>query len=273
MNEMQFDWDDFRLFLAIAREGGLARAAAITGKSPPTLGRRMIALERQIGRDLFKRMAKGYALTEHGEILLKKAEMLEAQILPLHRASTKQQTAVKVSAGTWVTHYLCQRLPEITEGKGTGLRFISAEEVLNISHREALIGVRNHRPEGVGLAARKVGTVSFGVYARGPADVPWARVIGSTPSARWVQHHAERDHGFELTNPRNALDLVLNGQAKAVLPCFVGDQYDALQRVSDPIAELDHEQWLVTHNEDRHLPEIRAVIDRIFKVLKTACRP
>ncbi|MBL4811132.1 MAG: LysR family transcriptional regulator, partial [Rhodobacteraceae bacterium] len=39
MNEMKFDWDDLRLFLAVAREGGLAAAAASTGKSAPTLGR------------------------------------------------------------------------------------------------------------------------------------------------------------------------------------------------------------------------------------------
>jgi DNA-binding transcriptional LysR family regulator len=46
MNETSFDWDDLRLFLAVAREGGLAAAAAITEKSAPTLGRRMLGLEQ-----------------------------------------------------------------------------------------------------------------------------------------------------------------------------------------------------------------------------------
>jgi hypothetical protein len=37
MDETKFDWDDRRLFLAVAREGGLAAAAGSTGKSAPTL--------------------------------------------------------------------------------------------------------------------------------------------------------------------------------------------------------------------------------------------
>ena len=55
MNETKFDWDDLRLFLAVAREGGLAAAAEKSGKSAPTLGRRMLALEQRIGQELFKR--------------------------------------------------------------------------------------------------------------------------------------------------------------------------------------------------------------------------
>ncbi len=50
MNEREFNWDDLRLFLAVARHEGLAPAAAEIGKSAPTLGRRMLALERQLGR-------------------------------------------------------------------------------------------------------------------------------------------------------------------------------------------------------------------------------
>ncbi len=66
MNETNFDWDDLRLFLAVAREGGLAAASASTGKSPPTLGRRMLALERRLGLELFERLPRGYALTDQG---------------------------------------------------------------------------------------------------------------------------------------------------------------------------------------------------------------
>ena len=54
----------------------------------------------------------------------------------------------------------------------------------------------------------------------------------------------------------------------AVLPCFVGDLDPRLGRIASPIAELETEQWLVTHHEERHRPEVRRVVERIAAVIK-----
>ncbi|MEO0547300.1 MAG: LysR family transcriptional regulator [Pseudomonadota bacterium] len=271
MDETNFDWDDLRLFLAVARGGGLAPAAASTKKSAPTLGRRMLALERKLGCDLFHRMARGYSLTQQGEDLLARATLLESAVQPILATGASNTTpVVKVSAGTWVTHHLCKNLPSIAKDDPIRLRFIAAENVLDIAHREAVVGIRNHRPQGVGLAARKVTKVRFAVYATGDANVPWARVVGNTPSAKWMEDQSRNSNVIELTSPRNALDLALAGSARVVLPTFIGDTFKALKAVTPPIEELEHEQWLVTHQEDRFLPEVRKVIDRIYTVLKTA---
>src|ERR1700709_2765831 len=52
-NEMSIDWADLRLFLDVARLGGLSAATQTTGLSAATLGRRVTALERQIREPLF----------------------------------------------------------------------------------------------------------------------------------------------------------------------------------------------------------------------------
>lgn len=267
MNETKFDWDDLRLFLAVAREGGLAAAAASTGKSPPTLGRRMIDLERRLGRDLFRRLARGYEVTEEGEALLRSVETLEGAIQPLVADAKQSVPTVKVSAGTWVTYHLCRHVQQIIGTDRIGLRFISVEEVLDIGRREAVIGIRNQRPEGVGLAGRRIGQVRFAIYAGADARAPLARVLGKTPSAQWVRSNSEPESRIEVTSPRNALDLALAGQVRAVLPTFIGDSFDMLNRMSPPIRELDHDQWLVTHHEDRYLLEVRKVIDRLYGIL------
>ncbi|MEL6946671.1 MAG: hypothetical protein AAFO73_03450 [Pseudomonadota bacterium] len=158
------------------------------------------------------------------------------------------------------------------------MRFIAAEDVLNIAHREAVVGIRNQRPEGVGLAARKITKVQFAIYAKDKTVKPWVRVVGNTPSAKWVEVHARSDaHAqtqntttIEVNSPRNALDLALAGSAKVVLPTFIGNTFKTIKAVSPPIAELEHDQWLVTHHEDRFLPEVRKVIDRIYTLLKAA---
>ncbi len=265
MNETNFDWDDIRLFLAVARLGGLAAAAASTGKSAPTLGRHMLALERRLGTDLFIRLPRGYVLTEDGEAFLEKATDIERQLAPMISAHSGP-SVVKVSAGLWVTRLLCQHTSEIAPDDQTRLRFIASDEVIAISHREAVIGVRNRRPVERELAGRRVARVRFAVYARDESVAPWARVIGPTPSALWVKDASRGGTAIEVTNARNALDLALCGAARCVLPTFVGAS-ENLRQISDDIEELAHDQWLVSHHEDRYLPGVRDVLDRIGGVL------
>lgn len=269
MNEMKFDWDDLRLFLAVARNGGLAAAAAVTGKSAPTLGRRMLALERRLGRELFLRLPRGYALTPDGQGLLDEVVTLEDHIGPMVETDpAAAMPVVKVSAGLWVTHLLCQRVAEIVAGDRIRLRFIASDERMDIGRREALIGVRNQRPDGLGLAGRRIAKVRFAVYACDAAVTTWARVLGPTPSAKWVEEVAPKGDTIEVTSSRNALDLALSGAARAVLPCFIGRQYAGLREVLPPIDALEHDQWLVTHHEDRFTPEVRKVNDRIYAILR-----
>lgn len=105
MNEKPYDWQDLQLFLAVAREGGLSPAAKATGSSPATLGRRMLALERAIGRDLFVRHRRGYELTHEGKGLQAALRQVESDIL---RAAVPVRShdvpMVKISAGTWTTN-------------------------------------------------------------------------------------------------------------------------------------------------------------------------
>ncbi len=271
MDETDFDWNDLRLFLAVARHGGLSAAAQATGKSAPTLGRRMLALEAVLGAELFRRLPRGYELTEEGAVFLNRVVDLEAKIKPLGTAAAKnRKVLVKVSAGSWMTQALCEKAGQILKGNPeTRLRFVSAEHVLDIARREAVIGIRNQRPAQLGLAGRKVGRVQFAVYAKNKKVKPWARVVGTTPSARWLAAATERAESLEVTAPRNALDLALTGTARALLPTFIGDRQRGLKRVTAPVGELAHDQWLVTHQDDRFVPEVRLTIDRIYDVIKS----
>ncbi len=269
MNEMKANWDDLRLFAAVARGHGLAKASKATGKSAPTLSRRMLDLERSMGRELFRRLPKGYELTGQGQALFDRVTKIETGISAIwHAPAPGQRTLIKVSAGTWTTKVLCDHMDAIVGPEDSILvRLISAEEVLDMGRRQAAIGVRNRRPHQRGLAGRKVGRVRHAVYAA-HADVRiWARYTGNTPSAEWHQKHARDDECIEVTNPRNALDLALAGSARVVLPTFIGDAQNGLVRVSETIEALDSDQWLVVHDDDRFSPEIRTTVDRIYDVL------
>jgi len=270
MNEKSYDWHDLQLFLAVAREGGLSPAAKATGASPATLGRRMLALERAIGRDLFVRHQRGYELTYEGKCLQTALRQVEVDIV---RAAAPVQPhdvpMVKISAGSWTTMALLQNLAAITgQPADVRLRFVAAETILDIPHREVAIGIRNSRPEDVRLAGKKLMQIEFCAYGVPDAPDRWIKVIGNTPSAKWLHKTVGSDAVCEVNTPRNALDVALSGFGMALLPTFVGDLFPALARKGSVVPELTHDQWIVTHQEDRHLPEVRRTIDRLTDLFR-----
>ena len=109
---MDFSWDDLRLFLDVARLGGLSAATRTSGLSAATLGRRVTALERQVGEPLFLRSQTGYRLTPAGEELLLRAEEVEAAMLALKRWKDGAigERVVRVSAGPWTSSFLARNI-------------------------------------------------------------------------------------------------------------------------------------------------------------------
>ncbi|WP_419906746.1 LysR family transcriptional regulator [Hoeflea sp.] len=259
-------WDDLAAFLAVARAGGLAAAAKDVASSAPTLGRRMRALERALGRELFVRRTHGYDLTDAGIALKREIEDVADRI---DRAAaipeTGGQPLVTISAGTWTSLALARRWRDIAgDPPDVRLRFVSSEDVLSITRREVSVAIRNKRPTEPGLAGRRLGRNDFAVYGLEGAARAWIVHSVDTPSSRWAKARAGKNSCTEVSHPRLALDLALAGAGQLVLPTFLGDKESKLERRSDPIVELSHDAWLVAHDDDRHLPEIRRVIDRLY---------
>jgi DNA-binding transcriptional LysR family regulator len=269
MNEKIENWENLYLFIEVARAGGLSPASKVTGRSAATLGRRMIALERALKRDLFVRHDRGYALTAEGQKMHDELVEVEDRIARLTAPGEQTtQPVVKVSAGTWTTLALINRFDHIVgQPADIKLRFLSGETVRDMPHREVTIGFRNRRPTEPSLAGRKLVRVTFAPYAASGEPTHWIRVLADTPSARWLAKNIGDDAICEVNAPRNSLDLALSGKGIALLPTFIGDVQPTLQRRGPVIAALSHDQWIVTHQDDRHLPEVRRAIDRMCAVL------
>ncbi len=262
-------WDDLSDFLAVARAGGLSAAAKDVASSAPTLGRRMRALERALSSELFVRRTHGYDLTEAGLVLMRELESVDGQIQRItDNPDTEDLPLVRVSAGTWTSLAIARRWHEMTgDPPDVRLRFVSSEAVMSIIRREISVAIRNQRPTEPGLAARKLARNEFAIYAAHRAPSHWLVPRIDTPSARWARERAGRGFCHEVSQPRLALDLALAGAGQVVLPTFIGDEERELERRSEAITELSHDSWLVAHTDDRYLPEIRRVIDRIFALL------
>ena len=74
-NGRTMDWDDVRVFLAVAREGSMRAAGRALGLSQPTIARRLAAFEATFGGPtLFDRLPEGLRLNAAGEQLVPAAE-------------------------------------------------------------------------------------------------------------------------------------------------------------------------------------------------------
>lgn len=279
MSGNQISWDDLRLFLDVARLGGLSAATATTELSAATLGRRVAALEKQIGEPLFHRSHAGYSLTRAGEELLRRAEEVEAAMTSLTRWRDGEigDRMVRISAGTWTTAFLAQHIGELWQvGDPFRLEFVTAYEKIDIGRRNADIGIRSERPTEPNLAGRLTNKVAHAIFAGRHLinGVKAGLFVGLTgdganlQTTRWLMaHHGDRI-GLRGNDMHSVRELVAAGAGLTVLPCFAGRSDPRLAQVAAPIPELLQEQWLVSHQDERHSREVRVVLDRLGVLLK-----
>ena len=186
------DWDDARLFLAVAREGSLRSAARKLGISQPTVGRRLARFETSASAvPLFDRFPEGLRLTDAGKSVLPLAERLEAAALALQgqRATPgPQPSSVRISVGEWAGDFLAQCLGEPDRQRlpdGVALELVASDQTVNLTRREADLAVRHGRPETGDLYVSRVGTIACAAYA-----VPGTKA----DTAAWITYAQEQAH-------------------------------------------------------------------------------
>src|SRR5437867_549496 len=103
-------WDDLRVFLAVAQAGSLRRAARALGFGQPTVIRRLRQLEESLGTRLFERTPDGHRLTKGGQHLLPMAQGVAdaATVIDRRRMAFGDDAGgvVRVTTGEWVARFL-----------------------------------------------------------------------------------------------------------------------------------------------------------------------
>ena len=131
--------------------------------------------------------------------------------------------------------------------------------------------MRNRRPDQPWVAGRRIGHVDYAVYAADADVTGWigpSRAAAETPSMRWVRERHGGEAVTRANSPHLAAALARAGAGRVVLPMFAGARMAGLARVSEPIAELRSEQWLVSHHDARGEPAIRAALDAVGSYLE-----
>src|SRR5436305_731604 len=165
------DWGDLRYFLELSRSRTLAAASRKLRVDYTTVGRRLAALERDLGAKLFERTPEGLVLTEAGEGIRAAAEEMEQAALLVEQRALGADRKLAGSVRVATTEMLGQVVvlpalralheihPQIRVDLATGA------PRLDLARREADVALRYFRPESGELVSRRVARVAQAAYA------------------------------------------------------------------------------------------------------------
>ena len=194
------DWGDLRFFLAVAEEGSLRAAARRLEHSQPTVGRRVHALEDELGVALFDRLPGGHSLTAQGEALLPHARAMREAAEALDRQLAGKaggiSGSVRVAVGESVGNFLSSRVAELRDALPE-IQWELAEShvVVSLSRREADIAVRDVRPETGDLFVSNHGRMRFAIYGSAAyVETHRARRRVALEECDWIGY--EEEHRF-----------------------------------------------------------------------------
>lgn len=278
MNAQSLNWDDLRVFLAVARAGSLSGAARKLGVNHSTVFRRIAGFEQALGVRLFERLPNGYALTPAGEETLAIAERIEADFASIDRTlvgrDLRLSGVVRITTTDMLALWL---LPDHLERlratcPAIEIEIATGNESLDLSQRETDIALRiaNSPPET--LVGRRVGELDFAIYGASAycAAHPGSGLGGHdwigldrahAPLMRQLREFAPEVRPVTRSNSvACTVQLARAGLGLAVLPCVIADRQADLVRLVDLPATFRLGLWLLTHEDLRHTARIRAVM-------------
>lgn len=282
------NWDHARFFLALVRSGTLRSAARQLNVDQATVGRRLVALEDELGARLFLRTPSLYVLTPAGEALVEPAEVIERSIVQMERRVLGLDERLTGSVRLATTDSLAKRyvLPAIAsirkQHPGIEVDCLTSQDIANLTRREADIAIRTLRPEAPDLIVRRLATLETGIYASrayltsrgtpvsgsdftGHDLVVYRQKVAPTGcSALCGEPAASGRVVLRASSSVTLVDAAVAGIGVAELPCYRADAEAELVRII-PDRSADFDVWLVAHADLYKTARIQVVIDALVQ--------
>lgn len=242
------DWDDLRVFVALARHGSLSAAARALSVNHATVARRIARLERRLGdHKLFERRPDGYGLTPAGRAVLEQAGAMEAAAARLARAGPRQGVSglVRVSAPPSLADaVVVPRLAELSaRHPGLDIEVAAERRPVSLTRREADLALRLGEPADGYVVAKRIARIGFGFYATpdwaeklagsvAPVFVGFDEANAHLPEAVWLARRFPNARiAFRANTQLAQAKAARSGCGIALLPDVIGHADAALTRV------------------------------------------
>lgn len=242
---MNGDWDHLKVVLAISRGKSLTAAATLLAMDQTTAGRRLSALEDQLGTALFLRAKSGFAATEAGQIVIENALRIEARLDQMRESLDDMHTEVtgvlRLAGNNWMLQRLAEHaLPKFLNAHPNVELRISGRLPPGPVYSEPTVSlwfdaVPHSLDRASPLCCLNYTTYQSKIAA--PLAGQWVQFqddIAQGPSfARQLRQRMKSDARIRLTatDAQILQGAIRAGTARGVLPTCIGDHDDALERV------------------------------------------
>lgn len=276
---MQPQWDDLKVFLAVARLESLSAAGRILKMDPATVGRRIARLEEALRAPLFVKSPQGYAPTGAGQRLMEHASRAEQEMtaafadLTGHGGQLSGQIRVGAPDGSanFLLPQVCADI--VARNPDLEVQIVALPRVVNLSRREADMAVAVSAPRAGRLSVQKLTDYRLSLVAsqsyldRAPpiesrADLERHRIVGYIQD---MIFDTELDYMAEAGLPRvdmasNSVSVQFNwirqGAGIGIVHDFSIPSAPDMVRVLPEEIALSRSFYLIRHVDDRRLERL-----------------
>jgi DNA-binding transcriptional LysR family regulator len=285
------EWELYRSFLGVLREGSLSGAARALGVAQPTVGRHVASLEAALGLVLFTRSPTGLLATEAALALRPHAQAMESTAAALERAAASIGDGVRGVVRVTASEVMgVEVLPAVVAAlrarhPDLEVELLLSNDLQDLLQREADIAVRMVRPSQDQLVARRIGSIAVGLHAhpdylarRGtPANraalaghtlIGYDRMTPLVRAAlkRWPQWE-RRSFALRTDSDVAQLALIRAGAGIGFCQAPLARRAPALVRVLPDEFDLVFDTWITMHEDLRDSPRCRVTFDALAEAL------
>lgn len=289
---MNWNWDNFRFFLALAEKHTLIAAAAELEVSHTTVLRRIKAFEAQLGAQLFTHSPDGYKLTDKGHELHKQANLLKTSVDSITRSvvGADNEISGKITLTTPDTIGY-QLMPDIlarltAQYPALRIELLIQNHITDITRLEAEVAIRTGFNPPPDLIGKKLGKLKFCLCASDeylkhkpvdhlPDNLQQHRFItlsGKFDKAvfnHWLLNQIPTERSEIVADGlMSALQLCRKGCGITVLPEYLASRDPCLVTINSTEPAPANDVWLLSHKDLRNSAKIKALKQFLAQELK-----
>ncbi|WP_270936780.1 LysR family transcriptional regulator [Falsiroseomonas oryzae] len=272
---MTTNWDDLKVLLAISRAGTLTGGAQLLGIDQSTAGRRLAALEADLGAILFIRSKLGFTPTAAGQAAIARALEIEgrAQRLADEVANADQGPSglVRIVGNPWTLMRLAETALPVLLRRHPRLeiRTIGGSQPRSLARGDAVLALWFEIPPNQTEFAVRLGEVPYAIYKPRGADaaaLPWVSFWDDDAPrrapCRWIEQNRPAAERISLTATDSSVLRagIRAGLGKGLLPMCLAEGDALLERVTAGPPDLVRALHLHAHPDTIQTARIQATM-------------
>ncbi|MCA0044552.1 LysR family transcriptional regulator [Celeribacter litoreus] len=288
---MSTNWDDLRVFLAVARTESLSGAGKQLRIDPATVGRRISRLEEALGVTLFAKSPQGYELTRDGGRLLEHAERAEQSVFlgteALSNEGDSLSGVIRVGAPDGAANYVLPRvIARIVElHPALNVQIIAHPRLFNLSKREVDVVVSVSLPTSGRVLVQKITDYHLSLaamdwYLKKHAPITDIsslaphKIIGYVPDLifdkelDYLEEIGVNRVDFSSNSVSVQLNMIRAGLGLGIVHDFCLPYVSQMQRVMPETIRLHRSFYLVRHEDDRKVERLGRFCDLFAKTMR-----